>query len=78
ALAEREWRLAFESSSMAGCLSAALSGFAVALGRREGMPALPQVRFYAFIGKRTPATLALVRAVHEAGSPGRFAPRNAA
>ncbi|MBJ9677492.1 LysR substrate-binding domain-containing protein [Burkholderia gladioli] len=88
---EREWRLAFESSSMAGCLSAALSGFAVApvarsqlrpglraLGRREGMPALPQVRFYAFIGKRTPATLALVRAVHEAGSPGRFAPRNAA
>ncbi|CDG84985.1 LysR substrate-binding domain-containing protein [Janthinobacterium agaricidamnosum] len=84
--AARPWRMAFESSSMAGCLSAALAGFAVTpiarsqlrdglreLGAADGLPPLPEVRFYAFLRKKTEATTALLRAVHEAGSRKRFA-----
>nr|WP_246184013.1 LysR family transcriptional regulator [Pandoraea anhela] len=79
----RRWRLAFESSSMAGCTSAALAGFAVTplalsqlrpglrqLGAEAQMPTLPNVRFYAFLHKRTPATHSLVKAVCDAGGWG--------
>ncbi|WP_454739150.1 LysR family transcriptional regulator [Cupriavidus necator] len=81
----RNWRLAFESSSMAGCLSAALSGFAVTpiarsqmreglreLGTAEQMPALPHVKFYAFARQNLPASVALVKAVRDVGSKEKF------
>jgi DNA-binding transcriptional LysR family regulator len=83
--ASRAWRLAFESSSMAGCLAAALAGFAVTLiarsqlrdglrelGPGDGLPELAEVRFYAFPRKATPAVMALVEAVREAGRRHRF------
>ncbi|MEM5367783.1 LysR substrate-binding domain-containing protein [Paraburkholderia azotifigens] len=86
--ADRAWRLAFESSSMAGCLSAASSGFAVTviadsqrveglrlLGRKEGLPALPVVRFYAFPRSDSPACADLIDAARSAGQQGRFSPR---
>jgi DNA-binding transcriptional LysR family regulator len=86
--AGRAWRLVFESSSMAGCLSAASSGFAVTviagsqrtegvrlLGREEGMPALPVARFYAFPRSDSAACSALIEAARRAGQQGRFAPR---
>lgn len=84
----RAWRLVFESSSMAGCLSAARSGFAVTviaesqraeglrvLGRKEGLPALPLARFYAFARSNMPASTALIDAARRAGQQGRFSPR---
>ncbi|EIN02221.1 LysR family transcriptional regulator [Paraburkholderia hospita] len=84
----RAWRLAFESSSMAGCLSAARSGFAVTviadsqrveglrlLGRKEGLPALPVARFYAFPRSDSPASAALISAARRAGQTDRFSPR---
>ncbi|APA67845.1 LysR substrate-binding domain-containing protein [Janthinobacterium sp. 1_2014MBL_MicDiv] len=85
AQAEHRWRLAFDSASMAGCLAAAQSGFAVTpvarsqmrdglriLGAAEGLPALPDARFYAFPRNKTPAVLALVEAVRGAGQRHQF------
>lgn len=85
AQAGRAWRLAFESSSMAGCVAAALSGFAITplaasqmreglrtLGLAEGLPALPDARFHAFTRSKTPAVTALVDAVRSAGQRNRF------
>ncbi|MBN3762182.1 LysR substrate-binding domain-containing protein [Burkholderia sp. Ac-20365] len=84
----RAWRVVFESSSMAGCLSAARSGFAVTviadsqraeglrvLGSKEGLPALPVARFFAFARSDTPASAALIDAARRAGQQGRFSPR---
>ncbi|WP_420994708.1 LysR family transcriptional regulator [Cupriavidus sp. 30B13] len=81
----RPWRLAFESSSMAGCLSAARAGFAVTavarsqvreglrvLDARDRMPALPKARFCAFVREGAPAAQALTDAVREAGRQHRF------
>ncbi|HDR8873647.1 TPA: LysR family transcriptional regulator, partial [Burkholderia territorii] len=64
AAALRPFRVLFESGSMAGCVSAALAGFAVtALARsqlrdglrecgvQDGLPTLPAARFYAFASK---------------------------
>lgn len=86
--AGRAWRLVFESSSMAGCLSAARSGFAVTviadsqrveglcqLGRKQGLPALPVARFYAFPRSDSPASVALIDAARRAGQQVRFSPR---
>lgn len=84
--AGRAWSVGFESSSMAGCLSAAKAGFAVtpvarsqlqdglrALGRPEGLPALPRVQFHAFA--RASSTIAddLIASVGAAGQRHRFA-----
>jgi DNA-binding transcriptional LysR family regulator len=84
--AGRVWRIAFESGSMAGCVSAALAGFAVAplarsqlrdglreLGAADGLPPLPEARFYAFTRKASAAASALVDAVRELGRRNRFA-----
>ncbi|CAE6842944.1 HTH-type transcriptional regulator HdfR [Paraburkholderia aspalathi] len=86
--AGRAWRLVFESSSMAGCLSAARSGFAVTviaesqrveglcvLGREQGLPKLPVARFYAFPRSDSPASMALIDAARRAGQQVRFSPR---
>ncbi|VVE60584.1 LysR family transcriptional regulator [Pandoraea captiosa] len=83
--AARPWRVALESSSMAGCISAARSGFAVApiaqsqmrsglreLTEHDGMPALPFARFYAFTRESRPTTQALLKAAREAGGAGKF------
>lgn len=82
----RNWRIVFESSSMAGCLSAARAGFAVTviadsqrdeglrvLGGEDGLPMLPAVRFYAFSGEDNPLGTALVEAARRAGQR-RFSP----
>lgn len=82
------WRVVFESSSMAGCLSAARAGFAVTviadsqrgeglrvLGIEDGLPELPAARFYAFARTGTPASAALIDAARRAGRQGRFSPR---
>jgi DNA-binding transcriptional LysR family regulator len=82
----RPWRLVFESSSMAGCVSAALAGFAVTLiarsqlhdglrvlAEQDNMPDLPRVRFYAFSSNHAPAAQALIAAVREVGQRRRFA-----
>ncbi|HEK1687813.1 TPA: LysR family transcriptional regulator [Pseudomonas putida] len=86
AAADIDWRLAFESRSMAGCLAAAQAGFAVspvaqsqlrhglrAVDESEGLPPLAMARFHAFTGKPTPMTRALVEAVREVGRRRRFA-----
>jgi len=78
--AQRPWRIAFESSSMAGCLSAALSGFAVTVIARsqlrdglrelceaEQWPALPTARFYAFARGDRPGASALIDAARRIG-----------
>ncbi|MDX5627169.1 MULTISPECIES: LysR family transcriptional regulator [unclassified Brenneria] len=83
--AERAWRIVFESGSMAGCLSAALSGFAVTviarsqlreglreLGPDEQWPALPAARFYAFAREETPAVAALIDAARRIGRQRQF------
>ncbi|AMV44285.1 LysR substrate-binding domain-containing protein [Paraburkholderia caribensis] len=83
--AGRTWRVVFESSSMAGCLSAARSGFAVTviaesqrvdgirtLDKNDGMPVLPIARFYAFARSDTPASMALIEAARRAGQQNRF------
>ncbi|MEW4392614.1 LysR substrate-binding domain-containing protein [Pseudomonas paraeruginosa] len=80
--AARPWRLVFESASMAGCLSAALAGFAVTVvarsqmreglrevGPEQGFPDLPEARFYAFSRQ---AAEALVEAVRQLGQRNRF------
>ncbi|WAC74878.1 LysR substrate-binding domain-containing protein [Roseateles sp. SL47] len=77
---DRAWHIVFESSSMAGCLSAARAGFAVTviadsqrseglrvLNREDGLPALPAARFYAFPGKHSPVSAALIDAARRAG-----------
>jgi DNA-binding transcriptional LysR family regulator len=82
----RAWRIAFESSSMAGCVAAALAGFAVTpiarsqlrdglreLGAADGLPALPDAQFYAYARKVAPAVTALIKAVRELGARNRFA-----
>lgn len=82
---DRPWRIVFESSSMAGCLSAARSGFAVTvvadsqrsaslrvLGVEDGLPELPEARFYAFAGESTPDSTALIEAARRIGQQGRF------
>ncbi|MDI2459790.1 hypothetical protein OLM72_06840 [Pseudomonas aeruginosa] len=64
---EQAWRMVFESSSMASCLSAACSGSAITviaesqrneglrvLGSEEGLPELPTVRFYVFVREHSP------------------------
>lgn len=74
------WRIVFESSSMAGCLSAARAGFAITviadsqrseglrvLGSEDGLPELPAARFYAFTGRDSPASAALIEAARRAG-----------
>ncbi|MDH2050567.1 LysR family transcriptional regulator [Achromobacter marplatensis] len=79
------WVPAFESGSMAGCLAAALAGFAVApvarsqlreglraLSRDDGMPDLPMTRFYAYLRSAEPAVQALVAAVRQTGQRRRF------
>jgi len=84
--ARRAWLPAFESASMAGCLAAAQAGFAVApvarsqlrqglraLSREDGMPALPNARFYAFLRSAEPAVQSLVAAVRQTGQRRRFA-----
>ncbi|RFA26622.1 LysR family transcriptional regulator [Alkalilimnicola ehrlichii] len=84
--ATKPWRLAFESSSMAGCLAAAKAGFAVtpvarsqlreglkALGTKEGMPPLPDACFYAFANSGSSAARALIAQVKEVGWRRRFA-----
>ncbi|MFK4443559.1 DNA-binding transcriptional LysR family regulator [Caballeronia udeis] len=83
--AARPWRLVFESSSMAGCLSAAQAGFAVTpVARsqlREGlrvldlsdcMPTLPNVQFYAFANSTSAAARELIAAVEKSGRQARF------
>jgi DNA-binding transcriptional LysR family regulator len=81
----KPWRMAFESSSMAGCLSAARAGFAVTpvarsqlreglriLGEADGMPALPHVQFYAFENASSRAAGELIASVRESGQQRRF------
>ncbi len=81
----RPWRVVFESGSMAGCLSAALAGFAVTvvarsqlreglreLGEEERLPALPAACFYAFSPRTNPAARALIDAVRSIGQRSRF------
>lgn len=64
---------------MAGCLSAALAGFAVTvvarsqmreglreLGPEQGFPTLPEARFYAFSRQPSLAADALIEAVRQA------------
>ncbi|MES2552276.1 MAG: LysR family transcriptional regulator [Pseudomonadota bacterium] len=84
----RAWRLVFESSSMAGCLSAALSGFAVTVIARsqmrdglreigeEQLPKLPAARFYAYPNTLSnaisPASSALIKAVRQIGQRSKF------
>nr|BFD41947.1 LysR substrate-binding domain-containing protein [Pseudomonas sp. FFPRI_1] len=82
---QRAWRLAFESSSMAGCIAAALAGFAVTpiarsqlreglceLGSEQALPELAVARFYAFAEGGSPAVRALVASVREWGKRKRF------
>lgn len=77
---DRIWRIVFESSSMAGCLSAARAGFAITviaesqrseglrvLGIEDGLPELPAARFYAFAGNDSPVSRALIEAACRAG-----------
>ncbi|MFY2842633.1 LysR family transcriptional regulator [Achromobacter ruhlandii] len=84
--ARRAWSPAFESGSMAGCLAAAQAGFAVApvarsqlrpglraLSREDGLPALPNARFYAFARSAEAAVRALVATVRQTGQRRRFA-----
>ncbi|MFP6850821.1 MAG: LysR substrate-binding domain-containing protein [Pseudomonas sp.] len=85
---DRAWRVVFESSSMAGCISAARAGFAATviagsqrgeglrvLGSEDGFPELPVARFYAFSRTENPACTALIDAARRAGQQGRFSPR---
>lgn len=85
---QRAWRIVFESSSMAGCLSAARAGFAITvvaasqrsaslrvLGAGEGLPELPAARFYAFAREENPTCSALIDAARRAGQQGRLAAR---
>ncbi|WP_246165062.1 LysR family transcriptional regulator [Pigmentiphaga aceris] len=83
---ERAWRIVFESSSMAGCMAAARSGFAVTviaasqrskglrvLSADDGWPELPAARFYAFAQPDHAICTALIDIARQAGSRTRFA-----
>uniref|UniRef100_UPI003BAC0C4E LysR substrate-binding domain-containing protein n=1 Tax=Stappia sp. TaxID=1870903 RepID=UPI003BAC0C4E len=83
--AGRPWRVIFESSSIAGCLSAARAGIAVTVvsrsqkrdGLRElaeddGVPELPHARFYAFPAVATRATTDMIEAARRVAVPSRF------
>jgi len=83
--AGKTWSVGFESSSMAGCLSAAKAGFAVtpialsqlqdglrALGGPDGLPALPQVQFYAFTRAASSVADDLIASVTSTGKRHRF------
>jgi DNA-binding transcriptional LysR family regulator len=83
--AGKSWRLAFESGSMAGCLSAAQAGFAVTpvarsqlrnglrtLDAADGMPALPEVQFYAFENTNSRVAGELVETVQASGRQRQF------
>lgn len=83
--ASQAWRVVFESNSMAGCLSAARSGFAVTviassqrctdlrvLSIGDGLPKLPVARFYAFARTDMPTSAALIDAARRVGQLGRF------
>jgi DNA-binding transcriptional LysR family regulator len=83
--AGKPWRLAFESGSMAGCLSAAQAGFAVTpvarsqlrnglriLDAADGMPALPEVQFYAFENTNSRVAGELVETVQASGRQRQF------
>lgn len=78
--AGKAWRVVFESSSMAGCLSAAQAAFAVApvarsqlrdglrvLDEADGMPPLPHMQFYAFANGTSRAANELIAAVEKTG-----------
>lgn len=82
----RPFRVLFESASMAGCVSAALAGFAVTVlarsqlraglrtcGAADGLPALPAARFYAFTSKPDGVGAALIDAVRDTGRARQFA-----
>ncbi|WP_206956949.1 LysR substrate-binding domain-containing protein [Trinickia acidisoli] len=82
------WRIVFESSSMAACRAAALSGFAVTvvarsqlceglreLGIEDRLPDLPAARFYAFTRDDIPAGAALIDAARRVGQHSRFTRR---
>lgn len=71
----RTWRVILESSSMAGCLSAAKAGLAATvvarsqigeglreLGLNDGLPDLPSASFYAFPSIATQATSDMIDA----------------
>ena len=77
--AGRDWRIVFESSSMAGCLAAARAGFAViviansqcseglrVLNTEDALPALPTARFYAFGSLDNPLCASLIEAARSA------------
>ncbi|MGY2797423.1 DNA-binding transcriptional LysR family regulator [Ewingella americana] len=79
------WSLAFESTSMAGCISAAISGFAVTplaksqirqglicLDEKQGLPSLPNVGFYAFFRENLPDANSLISLVKELGQWRKF------
>ncbi|KUZ06762.1 LysR substrate-binding domain-containing protein [Burkholderia diffusa] len=85
AAALRRFRVLFESASMAGCVSAALAGFAVTAlarsqlrdglrvcGPHDGLPTLPAARFYAFASKPGDAGAALIDAVRATGRTRQF------
>ncbi|MEK6357026.1 MAG: LysR substrate-binding domain-containing protein [Burkholderia cenocepacia] len=85
AAALRPFRVLFESASMAGCMSAALAGFAVTAlarsqlrdglrecGPHDGLPALPAARFYAFASKPAGVGAALIDAVRATGRTRQF------
>ncbi len=84
---DRPWKIVFESSSMAGCLAAARAGFALTviadsqrqdglrvLGSEDGLPALPNARFYAFASEDTVASEALIDAARRANGRRGFHP----
>lgn len=86
--ADRKWRMVFESSSMAGCVSAAQAGLAATvlaesqsrdglrrLGCDDGLPKLPPARFYAFVRTETPASVSMVAAARLVGDDRRFRPQ---
>jgi DNA-binding transcriptional LysR family regulator len=83
--AGKPWRPVFESGSMAGCLSAARAGLAVApvarsqlrdglrvLDASDGMPALPDVQFYAFANASSRVARDLIAAMGASGKQRRF------
>lgn len=85
--AGKAWHIVLESSSMAACLGAAESGFAVtavaqsqlreglrALGAADGMPELPTTRFYAFSASASGIVAAIIEAVRDSGTRHRLAP----
>lgn len=86
--ANRGWHVAFESSSMAGCLSAARAGFALTvaaasqcgdglrvMGTEDDLPELPCARFYAFARDNNAVSESLIEAARRTGNHDRFSSR---